>query len=178
MRKQLWMAMLVSMALVFAIAAPVTANHGQQDQTVPFRAVVTTHDPAEPYPAPTCVGGAWDIATSGWAVTSHLGIAEWEQSHCTHFDFATYTAFTENGRATLTAPNGDTVELAYVATFTADAQYAYLSIDWEITGGTGRFLHASGSGTGWGQGDYVVTLTTHSTWVGTLTYDASDHSSG
>lgn len=178
MRTHPWTAMLVGMALVFAIAAPAAANHGRSDQIVPFRAVITTHDPAEPYPAPTCAGGSWDIQTSGWAMTSHLGMAEWEQSHCTHFDFVTFTGLTEGGRATMTAPNGDTLELAYVASFTADERYAYLTIEWQITGGTGRFLHASGSGTGWGAGDYVVTLTTQTTWVGTLTYDASDRSSG
>ena len=49
-----------------------------------------------------------------------------------------------NGSATMTAPNGDT--------------------SGRSPAGTGRrFLHTSGSGTGWGAGDYVVTLTTQTT---------------
>lgn len=164
----------VTVLVALAVAGPVTANHGNSDQMVPFRAAITTYDSPESYGPPSCEGGEWDFSTSGWGVVTHLGRVEWEQTHCTHMDFDAGLGWVEDGLGTMTAANGDILYVSYDVTFTFDEQYSYLTIQsWEVTGGTGRFAGATGGGTGVGLGDYAVAFVTVSQWAGSIAYDAA-----
>lgn len=174
-RWQLAAMMAVSAVLTLAVAGPVTANHGDPGHLVPFRASITTHDPPDgSYLPPSCEGGAWDFATTGSGVVTHLGRVAWQQTHCTRVDFQAGEGWVEDGQAIMTAANGDMLVVSYDVTFTFDERYSYLTIQsWEVTGGTGRFAGATGSGTGVGMGDYAVDFITHSEWVGSISYDAA-----
>ena len=81
----------------------------------------------------------------GWieGTASHLGRVTGTTEHCSQG--ATYG----DGLMTLTAANGDELYASYgngVSGFDPDEAVYFYADDWEITGGTGRFVDATGVG--------------------------------
>jgi hypothetical protein len=92
-------------------------------------------------------GGNWgELATvsSAAGTATHLGWTRMSSSHCT----PSGDAFGP-GTMTLVAANGDKVAIEYTgsAPFPGPGTTVIeAKIDFEVVGGTGRFLHASGGG--------------------------------
>jgi hypothetical protein len=88
------------------------------------------------------------ISCTGSGNVSHLGRVSLSETHDTVVLAATgyTTALMENGEATLTAANGDQLDLTFTGTSVRTANGFDDTIDYTITGGTGRFTGASGSG--------------------------------
>jgi hypothetical protein len=162
-------------ALMLVTAAPTLANQGQPDQEVPFHFRGTSVDG---YGPPTCPGAAWQYFSSGTAEVTHLGLSTLEITHCTWLDSPT-TGHFGPGTLSLRAANGDTLILAEWGTFetvvTPDGFFSFVDLDWEVSGGTGRFENASGSGNAAVIGD-IGAGTSTATFTGTIAYDASNAS--
>ena len=163
-------------ALVMLAALPTTqalATHGQPDQGVPFHYSFISTDS---YGPPTCDGAAWQFFSSGTADVSHLGSSTIEVSHCTWLDLPT-TGHFASGVQEFTAANGDTLFLAYEGTFetvvSPDGFFSYIDLEWEVSGGSGRFEGATGSGHADVVSD-IVAGTSSGTYAGTIAYDASN----
>jgi len=170
MRKRSWMAVLVAAALCLAFAAPVAAK----DPVRPFGGSFTTHDTYD-LTHPGCPSGAFlkaDIIGQGQF--QHLGRTRIHMTHCTWINFETGAGWTDVGDMTLTAANGDTLLLHYQATFQMDPWPDFVSstidsLPWTVVGGTGRFEHATGSGTGHGFGIMASGSSTY--WLsGSISY--------
>lgn len=185
MTKVLRVLMCALLLVLFGGAPAAMATHGQPDRMVPITATLVGQD-VEPIPGvfPGCTleeGQApllWRFTSAGTGTMSHLGRVSYGFTHCTHVDLT----ITE-GELTLTAANGDTVELAYTAVVTEyegpEDPEAVWEMSWTVTGGTGRFAGASGSGHGDGV-TYTPTSpragTTELMLMGMLSYDASNRS--
>lgn len=108
----------------------------------PFRATLAgevTFVPSSACPAPFM-----STMTVGSGTATHLGSVTMTAAHCAGFVF--------NGQMTLVAANGDKVFMTYDGTST-DTPVVHITGGFQITGGTGRFIHATGSGT------YTATIT-------------------
>jgi hypothetical protein len=179
-------ALLLAVALAIAVTQPVLATNGQPGQLVPVRGTITTvqtgMDPTFTMPgADRCPAGAvWFSVFEGQGVLSHLGVWTNRNTHCTWIDSPpgdVQIGHFALGEDTITAANGDTLTLSYGGTFVIDWAQGTATVDeaWEVTGGTGRFASATGSGTlrmvqslatGGGSGSIS----------GLIAYDASDRS--
>jgi hypothetical protein len=176
-------ALVMAVALVLAVAAPAIAGDGSAG-AVPFRATFTTlqtgmdssgSDPNAARCDPPAVGPAgWFSTFDGRGNSTHLGRYSEHNTHCAYATGPT-TGYFDEGLSTITAANGDTLTLSYGGTWVLDvtAGTSTVTETWTITGGTGRFLHSSGSGTL----DLVQSLVTgagtgHMT--GEIAYDSSD----
>ncbi len=87
----------------------------------------------------------------GTGFASHLGNVSFVTNHCV-FNSASFDPFkVKLGNGTFTAANGDQLSLTYDGTYVIDAPNSQLilTMDFEFTGGTGRFSDATG------QGDYL-----------------------
>ena len=179
------MTRLVRTATLFAVlmlvaATPTNATRGQPDREVPFSAVSVgpSVDSYGPPPA-SCPGAAWQFFSSnGASDVTHLGLARVDVAHCSWVDSPT-TGHFGPGTLTYTASNGDKLVLRQWGTFTTmitpDGFKGYSQVEWEVIGGSGRFVGADGSG----QGTVVVDLVANSsasTYWGTISYDASSRS--
>ncbi|EXI66598.1 MAG: hypothetical protein AW08_02503 [Candidatus Accumulibacter adjunctus] len=134
--------------MAIAIAQP-TAWAGPKD--VPFKASLAAQEVLALYPADgPCAGFFAQGTTAVIGKASHLGRVAGVGSDCiklTHIGPPPSFAF-ENGELTVTAANGDRLTLSYSGTFIPTAQPPIYAISglFQITGGTGRFAHATGSG--------------------------------
>ena len=164
-------------AIMLLAATPASATRGQPDREVPFRAV-SVAPTTDSYGPPTCPGAAWQFFSTGTSEATHLGLLTSEVTHCTWLDSPT-TGHFGPGTARFTASNGDTLILSQWGTFrtvvTADSFTSYVDEEWVVTGGTGRFEDASGSGEASIVGNILTDSSTATYW-GTITYDASDRS--
>jgi hypothetical protein len=109
---------------------------------------------------------------------AHLGRVDVTMSHCAVFNFGTGVGSTTGyGSVTIIAANGDQLLLSYTGMFTASLSStpptAVGAFDWFVTGGTGQFAAATGSG----EDDLTITYTpdltgaaTSSLWFGTISY--------
>jgi len=178
------MAMIMAVALVLAVAAPAIAGNGSAGAALPFQATFTTlqtgmdrsgEDPGAGRCDPLAVDpAAWFSTFEGHGNSTHLGRYSEHNTHCSYATGPTAGYFDE-GLSTITAANGDTLTLSYGGTWVLDpaAGTSTVTEDWTITGGTGRFLHASGSGTL----DLVQSLSTGAGtghMRGEIAYEASD----
>jgi hypothetical protein len=170
MRKQSLVAVLVAAALGLAFAAPVAAK----DPVRPFRGSFTTVDSFD-IPALGCPSDAFLRANVvGQGQFLHLGLTAVRFTHCSWLDFETGKGWSDVGEMTLTAANGDTLFLTHQATFHMDPWPDFVnaivdSFDWRVVGGTGRFVHATGSGGGHGFG--VIASGSSIYWLsGTISY--------
>lgn len=139
---------------------------------VPFKATVTTQETLRPDPG-RCVAPPYLVGTTtGSGTASHLGAITFTATDCitpgpTSFDFS-------NGKLTMTAANGDELRADYSGTLLPlpyTTPYTLFSIQgtFTVTGGTGRFVGATGSG--YLQGiENVQTGQGQFTAVGTLSY--------
>ncbi|HYM82897.1 MAG TPA: hypothetical protein VEY67_01940, partial [Candidatus Dormibacteraeota bacterium] len=130
-------------------------------------------------PPDTCPAGAgWRYMGTGGGEWSHLGPVHTVITHCSWLDSPT-TGHFGPGTVTLTAANGDQLVLADEGTFeivmSASGPLSMIDLDWTVIGGTGRFAHATGSGTAHPVGD-LLAGTTSGIFDGLIRYDASDRS--
>jgi len=177
MKQRTWLAALVAAALCLAFAAPVAAKNPVR----PFAGMWSTHDTLvglpTGVPAPDCPSAAvLRQYGTGEGVFTHLGRTAVSFTHCTYLGTGLDGTF-DLGVVTLTAANGDTLTLRDQGTFVltpntvAVPPYASSRVQtrWWVTGGTGRFAHATGSGMGSGSTDEIANTMTLFLW-GRLTY--------
>ena len=163
-------------ALMLVTAPPALANRGQPERQVPFYSVSVgpSVDTTTPPPS-TCPGAMWQFHSTGMADASHLGRVSMEVTHCSWSDSPT-TGHFGPGTLVYTAANGDTLTLSQWGTFevvwTPDSFTSYVTAEWVVIDGTGRFEGATGSGEASVVGDLIAS-TSSSTYWGTITYDAS-----
>jgi hypothetical protein len=88
------------------------------------------------------------VSCTGLGNVSHLGRVSLSETHDTVICASTgySTALMEKGEATLTAASGDQLDLTFTGSSVKTANGFDDTIDYTITGGTGRFARASGSG--------------------------------
>lgn len=151
----------------FAVLALTTAwSPAGAGGNLPFKATATTQESLRPDPScPSFLGGT----TTGKGIATQLGVISLVATDCVTPGATTFTF--SNGVLTLTNTNGDELTASYQGTlsplaspiptpiYTIDGRYT-------VTGGTGRFANASGSGymkgvqnVQTGQGQYVLTGT-------------------
>ena len=129
-----------------AIAVATTAVAGPTN--VPFKATFVTQEQLHPDPA-VCQTAPYLVGVttlSGHA--SHLGATTGVSSDCVT-PTSPYTFSFANGKLTATAANGDELRAEYSGTLSPTATPPIFAVagSYRITGGTGRFSGASGSGT-------------------------------
>lgn len=166
--------LLLAIVPILAVAVVATAlllhsSHASAESLVPFHASVS-----ETFTAAPCGQSSRCITAMGQGQAEHLGAIS---EHAT-IVVDTNPADAKNGCApetrhtTLTAANGDTLTLygtGWSCAATSDAHDNYT-----ITGGTGRFKGASGSGNEYN----VHTFTGPGVGVATVTYDGTISSVG
>jgi hypothetical protein len=170
-------ALLVALAVLFV--TPATVAVARVEHPVPIKGTSTGVD--ETLPPDSCPEGAsWRYLSTGTGRFSHLGAATVEVTHCTWIDWATGTGEFAFGTITITAANGDVLTLAHHGTFelafgAEGPESSLIDLEWVVTGGTGRFADATGSGTATAVGDLEAGTTT-ADYHGTIVYDASSRS--
>jgi len=164
----------------------IAASHGQPAKERVFRgegaAVTTRQDFAPGFPAARStfdgrcsVPSDWVIEFSGTARITHLGKSVSVFEHCSQADFSTGIFTYQDGVITITAANGDELWGTYgngTAGFVSPTAVAWQD-DFVLTGGTGRFAGASGSGVDRGT-SHMDTGITEWEMDGVLVYDASN----
>jgi hypothetical protein len=161
------------LAVAMLVAIPATASFARSDQPVPIKGTSSGEDMML---SPEDCPGEWEwlYLNTGTGRFSHLGVVDFEITHCSRFT-SELTGEFDHGTITLTAANGDVLTLAHHGTFVLefgpDYAYSYPELVWVVLGGTGRFAGASGSGTAVGN---LLTNTTTGSFVGTIVYDASN----
>ena len=129
----------VALATFAAVAGPTG---------VPFAAKLTTQEQIGPNPAQCQSAPYLAGSTSGTGHATHLGQVTGTALDCITPPAAGYTYTFSNGKLTLVAANGDELRATYSGTLNPTAVppvYAITGV-YQITGGTGRFTNASGSG--------------------------------
>jgi len=138
----------------------------------------------QPYGSPGwgaqgCPSEAYSVVYEylGYGQATHLGRFSIHGSECLNME----TLQTAKAEYTLTAANGDEIELGYVSGFAIpQPPFPPTVFHWTAQGlwcdgGTGRFASATCEGA-WSGGFNMATGKTWSTIDATLTYDASDRS--
>ena len=145
MRKQSWVAVLVAAALCLAFAAPALAKSPVR----PFGGWTVGADTGDPA-KPGCPADAFiRYGSVGQGQMLHLGHVHVVVTQCTWLNMATGSGSFDLGTITITAANGDVLNLAQKGTFTLAP--SSIQMTWTVApGGTGRFAQATGSGTGQG----------------------------
>jgi len=131
-------------------------------------------------PHPDCGPGRLKVDVEGTGQASHLGRYTIRRQHC--FNLATFTI--EDGRFVQTAANGDELWGTYTGSTEAVLEFApdgsplviVLASPTQVTGGTGRFAHATGAGTTRGIFNVVTKVGTF-TFDGEIAYRAADGAS-
>lgn len=174
-------ALLTVVVVVMAGVSPASGK-GHEPKEVPFKGTTVSVEwgrflPEDPdFPA-ECDGYTWYFFASGTGNVTHLGKVDFELGHCTAEISEEFVVW-EGGTITFTAANGDTLEIAesgeselFFPNPGPPTGFTYVG-EWEVVDGTGRFVHAAGSGDfdGFGDipGDVVIDFT------GMISYDASD----
>ena len=164
--------------LLLSVAAPVSAA----DQARPLSGHDVGYAPIEylnpEAPAHGCPVGSMFFATmQSTGNLAHLGRVTMTYAHCASGNWGTGAGWTTaSGSLTIVAANGDQLILSYDMEFQLEMPSmatATGTLDWEVTGGTGRFAHPSGSGENTNYVVYNSTLTggvLSSDWTGTIAY--------
>lgn len=114
---------------------------------VPFKATLVTHEDIRFDPT-TCQSNPYLAGTTtGSGSASHLGTVTGSGTDCITPTSA-YTYAFSNGKLTLIAANGDELRANYSGALTPSATPPIYVVNgtYQITGGTGRFSGASGTG--------------------------------
>jgi hypothetical protein len=171
-----WFAGPLAVGAVLAVAVPATAAAPERPihEELTGQLVAMEYAPDFPVSGDTFDGRCsqpsdWVSTSVGTGDISHLGEVSWTIQHCFQMNTGTFT----DGRLMITADNGDELTGEYEGAMTGPTTFADMMT---ITGGTGRFTHASGQidETGWFDPD---TGYMEITGIGTITYDASDRAS-
>lgn len=110
----------------------------------------------------------WISTSEGTGTASHMGRVSWTSEHCFQFFLGTFG----DAELVITAANGDQVFGTYDGVMTGETTFADEMI---ITGGTGRFVGASGvvAESGWFDPATGYQEITGDGWI---SYDASQRS--
>jgi hypothetical protein len=167
-------ALALGATMLLSIAAPVAAaNHVR-----PFFGYGSGPSTLGPPIADCPAGSMWYVTGHGTGNFTHLGRANFALEQCATANMESGWGHTV-GKASMTivAANGDLLELSYDMTFHANLTQtpatAKTWLDWEVAGGTGRFVDATGSGEAIGHVQYTPDLTGATIslyWWGTLAY--------
>lgn len=116
--------------------------------SVPFKATLVTQEQLL-FDSTICQAAPYLVGvTTGSGQASHMGAISGVSSDCVT-PTSPYTYSFTNGKVTLTAANGDELRAEYSGSLSPTATPPIYSIadSYRITGGTGRFVGANGSGT-------------------------------
>ena len=169
------MALVLGATLLLAAAAPAAASPAR-----PLLGKAAGTDTLVPLmqPIPECPDGTmfW-VTENGTGNLAHLGLVRYTLHQCAAADMATGEGWTLAGWITIVAANGDRLLLSHHMTFTATPmpvpKTCIGGIDWVVTGGTGRFADATGSGGATWACAYTPDLSgasSVSTWWGEIAY--------
>ncbi len=173
-RARVAIALALGAMLLLSIAGPAAAA----DPARPFRGTAagpsTIGAPIAACPA----GTMFFVEANGTGNFTHLGRVTYTLQQCAAVNFATGEGWTtKKGLMTITAANGDRLMLSYDMTFVATPvpvpTTAVGSMDWIVSGGTGRFAAATGSGDASVKVRYTPDLTGadfFSIWWGKIAY--------
>ena len=147
-------ATLLAAATLAALAPPLAQAGGTQSR--PFKATVSTQETLGVNFAacPTVIQGT----TTGTGNASHMGKVSLLATDCPILTPGPGQFSFYNGQLTLTAANGDKLTAAYQGQLLPTAQPTVFSLNgvYTVTGGTGRFTGATGSGVLQGSTDIVT----------------------
>ncbi len=135
-------------SVVLAASLAVSSIAFAGPTSVPFKATLVTQEQLHPDPA-ICQSAPYLVGvTTGSGHVSHLGATTGISTDCVTPTSA-YTYTFSYGKLTLTAASGDEVRAEYSGSLspTATAPIYAIAGTYRITGGTGRFSGASGTGT-------------------------------
>ena len=155
---------LLAALTAFVLTAPPTATAAP---TTPFKSDIT----AQASFAETSVPGVFNVTTSGVGHASHLGKVTLSTTETLDFVTTPETLLVRDGRLVMIAANGDELHWAYEGTGSPPDEegISVLTGTFLITGGTGRFADATGSGTFHGTGNAVTGVAIVS-YRGSITY--------
>lgn len=172
---------LLRVSIVIAALLAMAASPALASAPVPIKGTVLGEG-APDMTVPGCAPGAiWRFNGWGTGQMSHLGEVDYGFTHCTYPDFSI-----SPGTFTFMAANGDELVVVYVGAYgvVGNMEGFTGAGTWTAAGGTGRFANATGSGS-WETvgdvpgGDALFGLPDgymRFTFVGMVTYDASDRS--
>ena len=97
---------------------------------------------------PTAAPGVFDVSTAGEGRASHLGRITVSSTEVVDLATSPGSSVVRDGQMVLVAANGDELHWTYAGSGTTPDELGNSAITgtFEITGGTGRFLDATGSG--------------------------------
>lgn len=126
-------------ALLLATAAPAVAADQGTGSAFQVRAAY------DAVATPDAACGGLRVVASGSATGTDLGAGAWNDTECAAF---TATGIVIDGQLTLTAANGDQLDVAYHAesAFPDATGAIHPQGSFTIEGGTGRFASATGGG--------------------------------
>lgn len=174
--------LVLATVLLLAFAAPMAAG-----PDVPVKgAVMGEHTPPD-FSKPGCPTWAvWRFSSEGQGKLSHLGSVGYELTQCTT---PGPDGFYSEGTIRFVAANGDELFLEHIMQGElvgdpAEPDGFTMGGTWVAVGGTGRFVHATGSGTFEGVGDIpdggaplgIPDGLAHLDFTGRLSYTAADRS--
>ena len=171
----------VAVALLLALAAPAAAQEAEPaPEAVSMEGtLVGAHWPDETAPACDLPDTSWRFKIVVSGQLSGLGEVEAFTTHCTVFDAEGGAATLYDRMTMLTTADGDTLAVVHDLPTSEvfdddDGNFTGFTNEgtWEAVGGTGRFMHAAGTGTLAGAadipGDIVLDFT------GEITTDAPE----
>jgi hypothetical protein len=172
----------VAVALLLALAAPAAAQEAESaPEAVSMEGtLVGAQWPDVTAPACDLPGTAWRFKIVASGELSGLGEVEAYMTHCTVYDpesGAPPTYYEE--MTTFETAEGDMLSVVHAIPTTEvfvgdDGQPTGFTLDgtWEAVGGTGRFMHAAGTGTIFGAADIPGDIVLD--YTGEITLDAPE----
>ncbi len=167
-------AIVLGAVLILSLVAPASAR----EPVRPFLGHATGMDSLVAATAACPAGSMWFVTENGTGYFTHLGRVQYTFEQCAAANLATGEGWTTGkGSMTILVASGDRLTLSYEATFQATPMpiptTADVHLDWVVTGGTGRFVAATGSGEASLAVAYTPDLTgavSASLWHGTVAY--------
>ena len=153
------------------ITSPGTNNISTVDRSRPFNGNATGI--ARDDSGPGCISPWTHQEVTGTGTATHIGLYH-AVTHDCYLTTSTSGGLTNNGTGTLTAANGDEINVTYSGSYTFNAwppTSANFVLNVTIIGGTGRFQNATGSFTAYAVEDltqYPKPFTL--SWTGTISY--------
>jgi hypothetical protein len=167
-------ALALGVGLLLSLATPAAAAGHPR----PFLGHGTGTDVLGPPIASCPAGSMWFVEEKATGIFRHLGRVSFTLAQCAAADLTTGDGWTTApGSVTITAANGDRLLLSYDMTFHATPmpipKTAQAHVNWMVTGGSGSFAAARGSGVASFTFRYTPDLTgavSSSIWWGTIVY--------